>query len=84
MWQFVIREGDFSPRHTDNSDEVSDGQSQASDIFYCTCATTDIKKVRLYNESNYDWALHELVIQIILFHCASSVENDLKMEQKLQ
>jgi hypothetical protein len=51
MWRFlkrrpVIKEGDFSPRHTDNSEE-----SEASDKFHCTSASTDTKKVRLYNES---------------------------------
>jgi hypothetical protein len=39
----VIKEGDFSHRHTDNSDEVSDEESQASDKFHCTSATTDTK-----------------------------------------
>jgi hypothetical protein len=33
MWRFLkrrreIKEGDFNPRHTDNSDEVSDEESQ--------------------------------------------------------
>jgi hypothetical protein len=36
MWQFLkrrcaIKEGDFSPRHMDNCDEVSDLEPQASD-----------------------------------------------------
>jgi hypothetical protein len=48
MWRFlkrwcVIKEGDFSPRHMDNSDEVRDEGSQASDKFHCTSATTDKK-----------------------------------------
>jgi hypothetical protein len=47
----VIKEGNFSPRHTDNSDEVSDEESEASDQFHCTSATTDTKKVQLYDES---------------------------------
>jgi hypothetical protein len=47
----VIKEGDLSPTHTDNSDEVSDEESQASDKFHCTSATTDTKKARLYNET---------------------------------
>jgi hypothetical protein len=55
MWRFlkrrVIKEGDFSPKHADNSDEVNDEESQASDKFHCTSATNDTQKVRLYNES---------------------------------
>jgi hypothetical protein len=47
----VIKEGDFSPRHVNNSDEVSDEESQASDKFHCTGATVDTKKVWLYSES---------------------------------
>jgi hypothetical protein len=46
-----IKEGDFSPRHTNNSDEVSDEESIGSDKFHYTNATTDTKKVCLYNES---------------------------------
>jgi hypothetical protein len=34
----VIKEGDFSPRHTNNSDEVSDEESEPSDKFHCTSA----------------------------------------------
>jgi hypothetical protein len=30
-WRIVIKEGDFSPRHTGNSDEVSHEGSQDSD-----------------------------------------------------
>jgi hypothetical protein len=56
MWRFfkrrlVIKEREFGPRHTDNFDEVSDEESQASDKFHCTSATTDTKKARLYNKS---------------------------------
>jgi hypothetical protein len=47
----MIEKRHFSTRHTDNSDEVSDEESQASDKFHCTSATTDKKKVRLYNGS---------------------------------
>jgi hypothetical protein len=47
----VIKEGDFIPRHTDNSDEVSDEESQASDKFHCNSVTTNTRKVHLYNES---------------------------------
>jgi hypothetical protein len=32
----------------------------------------------------YEWALHGLVIQVVLFHCASSVTNNLQMRQWLQ
>jgi hypothetical protein len=56
MWRFlkrrrVIKEGNFSPRHMNNSVEVSDKESQASDNFHCTSATIDTKKAHLYNES---------------------------------
>jgi hypothetical protein len=64
----VIKEGDFSPRHMNNSDEDSDEESQASDKFHCTSATTDTKKVHFYNESY-------LLIQVVLFLCASTVAN---------
>jgi hypothetical protein len=47
----VIKEGDFSLRHMHNSDEVTDEESQASDKFHCTSATTDTIKALLYNES---------------------------------
>jgi hypothetical protein len=40
----MIKEQDFSPRHMDNSDEVSDKKSQASDKFHCTNVTTDKKR----------------------------------------
>jgi hypothetical protein len=45
----IIKERDFRPRHTDNSDEVSE-ESQTSNKFHCTSATMDTK-VCLYNES---------------------------------
>jgi hypothetical protein len=35
-------------------------------------------------KATYQWALHELVIQVFLFHCVSSVANDLQMQQWLQ
>jgi hypothetical protein len=35
----------------DNSDEVNEEESQASDKFHCPGATTDTKKVHLYNVS---------------------------------
>jgi hypothetical protein len=40
----VIKGEDFSPSHTDNSDKVGDEESQFSDKFRCTTATTDRKK----------------------------------------
>jgi hypothetical protein len=43
----VVKEENFSPRHKDNSDEVSDEESQASDKFHCTSATMDTKKIDL-------------------------------------
>jgi hypothetical protein len=45
------KEGDFSPRLEDNSEEVSDEDAQASYKFHCTTATTDKKQVRFYNGS---------------------------------
>jgi heterogeneous nuclear ribonucleoprotein F/H len=45
------KRGDFSPRHMDNSDDISDEESQASVKFHCTSATTDTKKACLYNKS---------------------------------
>jgi hypothetical protein len=35
----------------DNSYEVNDEESQASEKFHCISAISDTKKVRLYNES---------------------------------
>jgi hypothetical protein len=32
----------------------------------------------------YQWDSHGLLIQIVLLHCASSVANDLQMQQWLQ
>jgi hypothetical protein len=60
MWKFLKRrhvrkEGDFSPRHTDNSNDISGDESPASDKLHCTSATTDPKKVHLYNESYFTW-----------------------------
>jgi hypothetical protein len=46
----VIKEGDFSSRRKDNSED-SDEESQASEKFHYTSATMATKKVRLYNES---------------------------------
>jgi hypothetical protein len=56
IWQFlkrrsVINVGDFSPRHMDNYEEVSDEESLASDKFHCTSATMNTTKVCLYSES---------------------------------
>jgi hypothetical protein len=44
----VIKEGGFSPRHTDNSDQVSDAESWASEKFHYTNVKTNTKKVSLY------------------------------------
>jgi hypothetical protein len=46
----IFEEWDFTPRHTDNSDEVSDEESQAYVKFHCTSATAH-QKDRLHNES---------------------------------
>jgi hypothetical protein len=46
-----FEERDFTPRHTDDSDEVSDEELSASVKFHCTSATTDTKRSHLYNES---------------------------------
>jgi hypothetical protein len=47
-----------------NSDEVSNEKSQASDKFHCTGAATDTKKVCLYNESYLSIGfIHGLLIQ---------------------
>jgi hypothetical protein len=35
-------------------------------------------------KATYQWALHGLVIQVVLLHCASSVANDLQKQQWLQ
>jgi hypothetical protein len=40
----VIKVGDFSPMHTDNSDEVSGEESQVSEKFHCTSARADTRK----------------------------------------
>jgi heterogeneous nuclear ribonucleoprotein F/H len=80
----VIKEWDFSPRHVDNSNEVSDEESQASDKFQCTSATMDTKRSIFIMKATYQWTLHVLVIQVVLFHCSSAVANDLQMQQWLQ
>jgi hypothetical protein len=43
--------GFLKRRHMGNSDDITDEESQASDKFHCTSATTDTKKVHLCNES---------------------------------
>jgi hypothetical protein len=58
MWRFLkrrhqINEGNFSPRHIDNSDEVSDEEPQASDKFCCTSATTGKKSSVFTMEATY-------------------------------
>jgi hypothetical protein len=91
MWRVlkrghVIKEVYFSPRHTDNSDEVSDEESQASNTFHCTSATKDTQKKKsiFTMKTTYQWALHRLVIQAVLFLHATSVANDLQTQQWLQ
>jgi hypothetical protein len=48
----------FSPRHTDNSDEVSDEESQVSNKFHRTSATTGPKRSVFTMKATYQWALH--------------------------
>jgi hypothetical protein len=45
------KSGDCCSRHTYKSDEVSGKESQASDKFHCTSASTDTKRAPLYSES---------------------------------
>jgi hypothetical protein len=77
----VIKEGSFSRRHTDNSDDVSDEESKGPDKFLCTSETMDTKNIPFTMKATYQWALHGLVIQTVLFPCASSVANNLQMQQ---
>jgi hypothetical protein len=65
----VIKEGDFSRRHTNSSDEVSDEESKASVKFLCTSATMDTKKVVFTMKATYQCTLHGLVIQILISLC---------------
>jgi hypothetical protein len=56
MWRILtrmraIKKGDFSPRHMDSFDEVSDEGPLTSQKFHCTSATTDTIEVRLFNRS---------------------------------
>jgi hypothetical protein len=74
----------LSPRHADNSDVVSEVESQVFDNFHCTCAKPDTKMSAFTMKATYQWALKGLVIQVVLFHCASSGANDLQMQQWLQ
>jgi hypothetical protein len=67
-----------------NSDEVSDEKSQASDKFHCTGATVDTKRSGFRVKAIYQWDLHGLVIQFVLFHCALSVANNIQLQQWLQ
>jgi hypothetical protein len=80
----AIKEGDFSPRHVDNSDEVSEEESQASDKFHCTSATTDTKKVNLYNVSYLSMGFTWTGDSSCPIRCASSAANNLQMQQWLQ
>jgi hypothetical protein len=61
----VIKEGDSSPRHTNNSDEVSD-ESQGSDKFHCSSATTYTKRFVLTMKGTNQWTVHGLAIQVAL------------------
>jgi hypothetical protein len=75
----IFEEGDFSPRHTGNCDEVSDEESQASDKFHCTIATTNTKKARLYNESylsmGFTWTGDSGCPIPLCFVCAKRLPN---------
>jgi hypothetical protein len=73
-------DSDSSAGDADNSDEVHDEKSQASDKFYYTSATMDNSKVSFYNESyflmGFTWTGESSCP--ILF--ASCVANDLQMQ----
>jgi hypothetical protein len=62
----------------DNSDELHDGDSQASDKFHYSIATTDKIKVSFYNESLMGFTLTGDSSCPVLF--ASCVANDLQMQ----
>jgi hypothetical protein len=62
------KRGNFSLRNADHSNEVSDEESQAVDKFRCTKATTDTKMAVFTMKATYQWTLHRLVIQVVLFH----------------
>jgi hypothetical protein len=48
----VVKEGDFDSRHTNNSDSAGD-ESQASNKFHCTSATTDTIKLNLTKNNSH-------------------------------
>jgi hypothetical protein len=75
----VIKDGDFSPRHTNNYDEVSDEESKALTNFTALVQQQTQKKSIFTMKATYQWALHELVIEVVLFVCASYVANNLQM-----
>jgi hypothetical protein len=79
-----MEEDDSRARPTDNSDKVSDKELQSSESFHCNSATRDTKKSVFTTKATYQWVLRGLVIQVALFHCASSVANNLQMQQWLQ
>jgi hypothetical protein len=59
MWRLLkrrsaIKDGDFNPRHIDNSDEVSNKGSQISDKFHCSSATTDTKRSTHTGDMSHD------------------------------
>jgi hypothetical protein len=52
---------------------------------FLTNFTAWIKKRSVFTmKATYQWTLHRLVIKAVLFLCASSVANDLQMQQWLQ
>jgi hypothetical protein len=78
------KKGVICPRHTDNSDEVSDEESQTSDKFQCT------SEKQAKNGPSSKWKLiidgfhtDRTVIQVVLFDYASYVAKDLQMQQWL-
>jgi hypothetical protein len=80
--------GDICPWHTDNSDEVSDEESQASDKFYCISATTGTKKDHLYNESHlsmvFSWtgdSSHPIPLSLV---CGKRLKNATMSPEKLK
>jgi hypothetical protein len=76
-----MKEGDFSAMHRDSFDEVSDEESQASDKLLCTSKTTKQERSVFTMKAINQWALQGMVIQFGLLHCASSVANDLQIQQ---
>jgi hypothetical protein len=70
MWKFfkrrrVIKDCDSSAGDADNSDEIRDEGSQASDKYYYTNTKTDRSKQAM--KATYQWALHGLMTLVVLF-----------------